>query len=90
MPNEVLDTLNALLEGLDLDPYRKVHAAAARSLAIKLDQARNTTSGAVAQAVPATARELRLTVAYLVDDQADREEFVAHLFDGPARFEESA
>ena len=49
-PGSVTQRVDELLEGLALDPAGLTRAAIARSLAVKLDQSEDSTSGAVAVA----------------------------------------
>ncbi|MGD0312498.1 MAG: hypothetical protein ABSC90_08545 [Acidimicrobiales bacterium] len=79
----VTAAVEALLDDLELDNEGRARASIALALACKLDQAASSTSGAVAVAVPGTARELSATLDALLASQGETTDFVAELFGTP-------
>jgi hypothetical protein len=76
----VLESVDALLDDTPLDLMGQAQAAVARVLAAKLDDARSSTSGAVAVAVPGVARELLSILTELTADTGEVVNFVDGLF----------
>ncbi len=65
-----------------LDPAGQAKAAIAHALACKLEQAQDSVSGAVAQAAPATARELTVVLDALVAGQRVDDELLDAILKG--------
>jgi len=80
MVNSVTEAVDALLEGLQLNPEGQARAAIARALAGKLDDAALSQSGVVAAAAAGIAKELSATLDALVAGQVDPDDFVSELF----------
>ncbi len=69
------------LNELDLDSANQARAQIALALARTLDSARDATSGAVAQSVPGTAKELRETMKAITDNVTEGDTFLDGLLD---------
>jgi hypothetical protein len=81
----VTAAVEAFIEGLvGLDSAGAARAAIARSLAVKLDQAEESTSGAVAVASAGLARELSAVLDALSATQAADDELLLTLMGRPA------
>jgi hypothetical protein len=65
---------------VDLDEAGLANAAIARALAAKLDEARDSESGAAAMAMSGIAKELRAVIDDIRDSASDRQSFVSDLF----------
>lgn len=78
--DQVAAAVDAFLATLDLDEAGKASAAIARTLAVKLDQARTDTTGAIAMATAGLAKELRSVLDAIIDASSDAGDFVAGLF----------
>lgn len=72
--------VETLIGVLDLDEAGEANAAIARALASKLDEARDSESGAAAVAISGIAKELRAVIDDLRDSASDRQSFVSELF----------
>lgn len=72
--------VDKLLATLELDEVGKTNAAIAQALAAKLDEARQSDSGAIAMAISGIAKELRAVIESILATTSDNEEFVADLF----------
>lgn len=72
--------VSAYLDTLELDAVGQTRAAIALSLASALDAAEGATSGAVAQAVAGTSRELRACLAELTGDLRVGDELLERIF----------
>ena len=81
-PATISASVDAFLATVTLDEAASTNAAIARALSAKLDQCREDSTGAAAMAVPAIAKELRATLAEVVNATAEHAEFVAGLFGG--------
>lgn len=81
-PSTILEKVDAYLATVTLDEAAAANAAIAQTLAVKLDQCRTDVTGAQAMAAPAIAKELRATLAAVVNATSDHAEFVAGLFGG--------
>jgi hypothetical protein len=81
-PATILERVDAYLATVVLDEAAATNAAIAQTLAVKLDQCRTDSTGAQAMAAPAIAKELRATLAEVVNATSDHAEFVAGLFGG--------
>jgi hypothetical protein len=68
------------LETLTLDKVGEARAAIALSLALALDASREASSGAVAQAIPSMAKELRATLMEIQNTKDEGDEFIEDLF----------
>lgn len=79
----VVDAVDTLLAELELDSLGEARAAIARALSEKLDDATESTSGAVAVAAPAIARALVEVLDVLTEDTGATSAFVAGLFEIP-------
>lgn len=77
---DVSAALETLLASLVLDNAGKANAAIARALASKLDEAKQSESGAVAMAISGIAKELRAVIEEIRDSVNDGQEFVTDLF----------
>ena len=72
--------VHAYLGTLNLDEIGEARAAIALSLALALDAAREATSGAVAQAIPSMAKELRATLDEIGEKVGDGDGFLEDVF----------
>lgn len=77
----VMAAVERLLASLELDEAGEMNAAIARALAAKLDEARQSDSGAIAMAISGIAKELRAVVEAILEASSNTQEFVAGLFD---------
>ena len=74
-------TVAQFLSGRDFDDAGEALASIAMALAIKLDQSlRETANGAVAQAVAPVSKQLRETIAELIEISSDPEGMIADIF----------
>lgn len=71
--------LTKRFEDMTLDDDNQVRAQIALALARTLDSARDATSGAVAQSVPGTAKELRETLKEIRDNVKEGDAFLEGL-----------
>lgn len=78
--NSVTAAVGALLDDLALDFKGQSLASVALVLAAKLDDARDSTSGAVSVAVPGIAKELVAILDELTIDSSETMSFVDGLF----------
>jgi hypothetical protein len=74
------EAVERLIATLDLDAAGDANAAIARALASKLDEARDSDSGAAAVAISGIAKELRAVIDDIRDSASDRQSFVSDLF----------
>lgn len=72
----VEDAIEKYLGELTLDDANQARAQIALALARTLDSARDATSGAVAQSVPGTAKELRECLKEIRDNIKEGDEFL--------------
>lgn len=72
--------LEQLIATLTLDAAGETNAAIAYALALKLDEAQHSDSGAVAMAIGGIAKELRAVIDAICESASDRQEFVSDLF----------
>jgi hypothetical protein len=79
-PDAVSHAVDSLLASYELDELGQARAAIARTLAAKLDDARELKAASVFIALPSLSKELRETLAAISDSQMDVEEFVTGLF----------
>lgn len=77
---DVKTAIEALLDGLDLDPATTANAAIARALADKLDETREAESSAASMAIAGIAKELRAVIDEIRSATDDQGEFVTDLF----------
>ena len=80
--DSVEEAVRKELEDLTLDDANQSRAQIALALARTLDTARDATSGAVAQSVPGTAKELRATLDEIRDHIEGGDEFLKGLLSG--------
>lgn len=79
-PDAVAQAVDELLSGWELDSLGHAKAAIARSLAVKVDYARQTEGATIAMAMGGLCKELRDTLTEMGDAQFDSGDFVSDLF----------
>lgn len=79
MDRTVADAVASMLEKMVLDDAGQARAAIAMVLARNLDSSRSTENGAVAQSIPAMAKELRATIQEILDSLAGDDPFLQQL-----------
>lgn len=67
------------LNDLTLDDANQTRGQIALALARTLDMSRESTTGAIAQSVPGTAKELRETMKEIHDNVKEGDEFISGL-----------
>lgn len=77
-PGSVLPAVNAFLDSLDLDERGRALAAIARTLADTLDTT-DASTGAALAALAGIAKELRQTLAAVLDGADTADDFVSAL-----------
>ena len=79
--DSVEDAVHKELDGLTLDDANQSRAQIALALARTLDSARDATSGAIAQSVPGTAKELRETMKEIRNSITEGDTFLDRLLE---------
>ena len=77
----VLESVDALLKPMKLEPQGEVNAAIARSLASQLDSINGSTNGQMVSSVAGLAKELRAVLDALMDNDDAAKEFLDGIFD---------
>lgn len=85
----VTDATRKALDGLTLDDFGEARAATAIALAEALDASQRSDTGAVMQAVPSIARELRACLDAIAKSIQGEDEFLASLRQPPTPAEVS-
>lgn len=79
-PSPVFEKVTALLATVELDDLGSARAAIALTLAMKLDEASRSDSGAIAMAIAGISKELRAVLDTILEGTAEDDEFVASLY----------
>ena len=78
--SKVSESVDALLQSLELDEVNEARASIARALATKLDKCLESEAASVAMATPGISKELRSTLDDIIESTASSDEFVSDLF----------
>lgn len=79
--DSVVAAVRTQLDSLELDDHGKSLAQIALNLALAMDRAQHSETGAVAQAIPSMAKELRATLVEIKEGMASDDPFLSKLLD---------
>lgn len=80
-PMSVLESVEALLAPMNLEPQGEVNASIARALAEQMDAISGSTTAGMVAAIPGIAKELRSVLDALMDNDDAAKEFLDGIFE---------